>query len=131
MENHYERVKRYLQELGYDITFQDAADQIYVINDEENGIRNLIIDCEQSILTLEQFIFSFEKDDAQMFKSLLQKNRDTVHGAFVVDDTGARVLFRDTLQLENLDLNELEGSINSLKLLLAEYMSEILKFSKL
>jgi Putative bacterial sensory transduction regulator len=128
MENHFERVKRYLQELNYDITYEDSVDQLFVINDEENGIKNLIVDCEQSIVTIEQYIVSFEKDSMSMFKSLLQKNREIVHGAFVIDDSGTRVLFRDTLQLENLDLNELEGSINSLKLLLAEYSGELLKF---
>jgi hypothetical protein len=56
----------------------------------------------------------------------LKKNREIVHGAFVLDETGKRVLFRDTLQLENLDLNELEGTLNSLKLLIAEYSSELL-----
>lgn len=129
METHFERVKRYIQELNYDITFQDHEDEIFVINDVENGVQNLIIDCEQSILTIEQFIFGFEKDSAEMFKSLLQMNREIVHGAFVIDDSGRRVLFRDTLQLENLDLNELESSINSLKLLLAEHSSQLLRFS--
>ncbi len=128
MNEYYLRVKRYLQELGYDIMLEDPEDEIYVVNDEENGIKNLIIDCEDTILTIEQFLFSFEKDNIQMFKSLLMKNREVVHGAFVIDDSGSRVLFRDTLQLENLDLNELEASLNSLKLLLAEYSGEIIKF---
>jgi hypothetical protein len=39
-------------------------------------------------------------------------------------------LFRDTLQLEHLDLNELEASLNSLQLLLSEYMNELIVFSK-
>lgn len=128
MNEYYLRVKRYLQELGYDITHEDPEDEIYVVNDEENGIKNLIIDCEDTILTIEQFMFTFETDNVEMFKSLLMKNREIVHGAFVIDDKGTRVLFRDTLQLENLDLNELEASLNSLKLLLAEYSSEIIKF---
>ena len=53
-----------------------------------------------------------------------------MHGAFVLDETGQKVIFRDTLQLENLDLNELEASINSLSLLLSEYSEQILNFSK-
>jgi len=38
------------------------------------------------------------------------------------------VLFRDTLQLENLDKNELEGSIRALGLALAEYSAELLAY---
>jgi hypothetical protein len=60
----------------------------------------------------------------------LIKNRDIVHGAFVLDEEGKRVIFRDTLQVESLDLNELEGTLNSLSLLLSEYSDEIIKFSK-
>ena len=57
-------------------------------------------------------------------------NRDIIHGAFVLDDDGDKVIFRDTLQIENLDLNEIEASLNSLSLLLSEYSEQIIKFSK-
>lgn len=66
----------------------------------------------------------------RFFKSLLQKNRDIIHGAFVLDESGSKVIFRDTLQIENIDLNELEGTLNSLSLLLSEYSDHIIKFSK-
>ena len=65
-----------------------------------------------------------------IYRSLLQKNRDIIHGAFVLDATGEKVIFRDTLQLENLDLNEIEASLNSLGLLLSEYSNQIIEFSK-
>ena len=58
------------------------------------------------------------------------KNRDIVHGAFVLDDDGKRVIFRDTLQVETLDFSELEGTLSSLSLLLSEYTDEIIAFSK-
>ena len=53
-----------------------------------------------------------------------------IHGALVLDETEKKVIYRDTLQLENLDLNELEASIESLSLLLCEYSDEIIAFSK-
>ena len=59
-------------------------------------------------------------------RRLLQMNNTLVHGAFVLDETGERIFFRDTLQLANLDLNELESSIRALSLALAEYGSELL-----
>ena len=66
----------------------------------------------------------------EVFQKLLQKNRDMIRGSFALDDSGSKVLFRDTLALENLDLNELEGSFNSLGLLLSEYSDELISFSK-
>jgi hypothetical protein len=53
-----------------------------------------------------------------------------VHGAFVLDEEGTTLLFRDTLQLENLDRNELEGSIDALSLALAEYADELVTFAR-
>ena len=58
------------------------------------------------------------------------KNRDIIHGAFVLDESGKKLIFRDTLQIANLDLNELEGTLNSLSLLLSEYSDELINFSK-
>ncbi len=57
-------------------------------------------------------------------------NRELVHGAFILDEGCKYVSYRDTLQLENLDLNELEASIQSLSLALAEYGSELLEYAK-
>lgn len=128
---HFDKVKSYLGELGIAILREEPGDEIVIIDDEDQGIKNLVIDCEDPILILEQFIFDLsEKTPAGVYKSLLQMNRNLVHGAFVIDDTGTKVLFRDTLQLENLDLNELEGSINALSIAMAENSEEIIKFAR-
>jgi len=63
-----------------------------------------------------------------IYRRLLEINRELVFGAFVIDETGNRVLYRNTLALENLDANELESTINALGLGLAEYGQEILAF---
>ena len=70
------------------------------------------------------------QEPGDLFKRLLQMNRDLVHGAFVLDEDAKLILFRDTLQMENLDRNELEGSIRALSLALAEYSSELLSYAK-
>jgi hypothetical protein len=57
-------------------------------------------------------------------------NRSLVHGAFVLDEEEKYVFFRDTLQLTNLDLNELEGTIQALSLALAENGAELLEYAK-
>ena len=82
------------------------------------------------IIIMEQFICEIESPTEEIYKNLLIKNRDIIHGAFALDESGKNLLFRDTLQVENLDLNELEGSLNSLSLLLSEYMDELIKISK-
>lgn len=130
MDNYFEKVRNYLLDMNYIICREEENSGVFVISAEDDGINNLVIGCADPILIMEQHIFDLKKDSAEIFKALLMKNRDIVHGAFVIDETGEKVIFRDTLQIENLDRNELEGSLNSLSLLLSEYSDEIISFSK-
>ena len=125
----FEKVKEYLLEMGFTINQEDAGEELVVVNDEERGVNHLVVDCEDPILILEQVILALPNATAETYKRLLQINRSLVHGAFVLDDSGETLLFRDTLQLANLDQNELEGSIDALSLALAEFGSELLAFS--
>lgn len=126
MKEKFEEIKQYLYDMNVAIVEADDDEQLVVVEDEENGIKNLVIDCEEPIVVLEQVIMKLKADDTAFFKRLLQINREMVHGAFVLDDSGEILLFRDTLQLENLDRNELEGSVDALGLALSEYGSELL-----
>ena len=129
MSENLDLVKGYLLDIDLNIVSEDEAEELVVVEDEENGIRNLIIDCEPPIVILEQLIMDAPKVPGEFFKRLLQMNRTMVHGAFVLDDEdGHHVIFRDTLQLKNLDRNELEGSIRSLELALAENGTELLEY---
>jgi len=130
MSESMEKVKNYLFELGFSVSSENSNEELVVIDDEEKAIKNLIIDCEDPILVIEQIIMEVPGKAEDFFKRLLQINRSLVHGAFVLDEDGKNVIFRDTLQLENLDKNELEGSINSLSLALAENADELISFSK-
>ena len=130
MQDNFQQVKDYLMELNFNIIHENQGDGIIMISKEDQGIKNLILGVALPILIIEQHIFNIKNKNETVYRSLLQKNRDIVHGAFVLDETGEKVIFRDTLQLENLDLNELEATLNSLGLLLSEYSQQIINFSK-
>lgn len=129
MSENLDKVKSYLLDLDLNILREDEAEELVVVADEDSGIMNLIIDCEPPIVVIEQHIMEVPGNSGDFFKRLLQINRTLVHGAFVLDEDGKNVFFRDTLQLENLDKNELEASISALALALAENASELLKFA--
>jgi hypothetical protein len=130
MESNFEKVKNYLIELDFAIVQESENDEVFVIEKINSGIKNLVIACADTILIMEQFLVELKHDSKEIFVNLLKKNRDIIHGAFVLDETGKKLIFRATLQLENLDLNELEASLNSLELLLSEYSEELIKLSK-
>ncbi|MFT7033437.1 MAG: hypothetical protein ACJA2S_001945 [Cyclobacteriaceae bacterium] len=130
MNNYFQKVNEYLHELGYVKTYENEEDGLIVIENESQGIKNLVVVVADPLLIVEQFIVELQNPSAEVYKQLMQKSRDVIHGAFVLDETGNKVLFRNTHELENLDLNEIEATFNSLALLMGEYSSEILKLSK-
>ena len=115
MENNFDKVKNYLLDLEYSIIKEDAENEIFVISKETEGIKNMVLVCADPILVLEQPMFELKNITVEVLEALLKKNR---------------VIFRDTLELENLDLNELEGSLNSLTVLLSEYGGKLVEFAK-
>lgn len=124
MSQYFESVKKMLTDLGYVIENVGEEDELLTISDEENGISNLIFDIEDPILVMELVVIPVgENYDPE---ALLKANRNMVHGAFCLDEDGEKIIWRDTLQLENLDLNEIQGSINALSLAMAENTNMLL-----
>lgn len=129
MSEHFDMVKHYLHEMGLPIVEEDPAEELVVVTDPEKGLSNLVIDCEDPILVVEQVIMAVPSDPGDFFKRLLIINRELVHGAFVMDEEERFIIFRDTLEIKNLDRNELEGTIQALSLALAENSAELLAFA--
>ena len=126
----FQTVKSYVHELHLLIVREDPTQHILVVQDDERGINNLVIDCEEPLLIFEQMIMDVPANPGDMFHRLLQMNRTLVHGAFALTEDGKQVLFRDTLRIENLDLNEMQGTIEALSLAMAEHAAELIAFSQ-
>ncbi len=129
MEDKFSLVKKFLHEMNISIINEDEKEELVIVEDEANGIKNMIIDCEKPIVVLEQVIMTVPEKTDVLYKRLLKFNRELVHGAFALDEDEKYIIFRDTLQLENLDRNELEGSIHALSLALSEYGTELLSYT--
>lgn len=131
MSEHFQRVKSYLLNLDVEIVKEDPQEELFIVKNEDRGITNLVVDCEDPILIIEQLIMPVPgRDREKFFERLLQMNRSLIHGAFVLDEESQHVIFRDTLQLKNLDYNELEASVLALEMALLEYGDELIKFAK-
>ncbi|SFH32289.1 YbjN domain-containing protein [Pontibacter chinhatensis] len=130
VNNYFQKVRSFLLELDFQIMHEDEQERVFVVEKESLGIKNLVIGCTDPLLIIEQYLLELPTQTTEIYRSLLQKNRDIIHGAFVLDDTGRRVIFRDTLQMETLDLCEIEATFNSLALLLSEYSDQLIQFSK-
>ena len=127
---YFEKIESFISKLGYSVSYRNEKEGIFLIESEQDGIKNLIVGVAPPILIMEQYMFTMKSYDADIMKSLLKKNRDIIHGAFALDEEGKKVIFRYTLQIEHLDINEFECALNSLGLLLSEYYEQIIEFSK-
>lgn len=130
MTTAFDSIRDYASRLGLAVTHEDTSDELLVVDAPEQGIHQLILDCEDSILVIEQCIADLPAANADTYRRLLQINRSLVHGALCLSEDSDRLIFRDTLALENLDFNELESSINALSLMLAEYSGELIEFAQ-
>jgi len=130
-QEYFQKVTEFVELLDVSVERVDVEKTLFVLEDESRGISNLIVDCEDEILIIEQLIMELPVSaGADAYRRLLQMNRELVHGAFVIDEGGTKLLFRDTLQLANLDFNELDASINALSLGLASFADELIALSK-
>jgi hypothetical protein len=126
----FKTVEKFILDLDYTIISKNEKEGFFLIENNFDGIKNLIVGVTPPIIIFEQHLFSLHTDNLHIFKSLLIKNRDIIHGAFALTEDGKRVIFRYTLQLHNLDQNEFDAAINSLSLLLSEYNEQLIQFSK-
>jgi CesT_Tir_1 len=126
----FETVKGLLQELQLAIVAEDPAEGILVVEDEERGLKHLVVDCEDPILIFAQRILDVPTRPGEIFRRLLQMNRTLVQGAFVLDEAGKSVLLHETLALAHLDINEVQGTIDAFSLALAEHAQELIAFSR-
>ena len=105
-------IEAYFDELELD--YKNVGEGIWVLNLEDQGIDNLVINHEPPVIVLRiKLMDAPEKKREQFFQRLLELNlTDLIHGAYALEENN--VVLVDSLQSEHLDLNELEASIESL-----------------
>jgi hypothetical protein len=50
MSEKFELVKQYLYDMELPVIIEDPMEELVVVENEDNGIKNLVIDCEDPIL---------------------------------------------------------------------------------
>lgn len=125
----FQTLCNWVGDIGLVITKKHDRDALIVVEDEERGITNMVIDCEDPILEIQQAIMAVPDgaDASRLYERLLQMNGTLVHGAFTLSEDGTQIRFRDTLRLGTLDREELRGTINALEFALEEHGDELIE----
>ncbi len=124
----FQTICNWVGDIGLVISKKNDNESLLVVEDEERGISNMVIDCENPILEIQQSIMGVPTgaDVTHLYERLLQMNGTLVHGAFMLSDDSNQIRFRDTLRLATLDLEELRGTVNALHFALEEYGDELI-----
>jgi len=78
MNENFQKVKDYLLDLEYTIKVENEEETLLVIENEDAGIVNMILDCDEPLLVIEQHLFDLKSANKDVFKQLLQKNREII-----------------------------------------------------
>ncbi|MBO5752450.1 MAG: YbjN domain-containing protein [Proteobacteria bacterium] len=107
-----EDVERYLLEL--DTPYEVLGEGIYRLTDDVEDVDDIIVLCTDPLVIFSVRLMKVPSKNLEAFyRKLLELNAsELVAGAYGID--GDDVVITDTLQLENLDFNEFQASIDSL-----------------
>lgn len=123
MEN-MSKIDNFLIEMG--LSYKQV-DNIWIVDDLDME-NKLAIYIDDSIVVFRSKVADLpEGNNEELFKTLLELNAyDLVHGAYALEEKN--IVIVDTLQVDNLDLNEFRASIESIELSLVQHKSIIEKY---
>jgi hypothetical protein len=112
-------------EVSYEVVGDDG---MWLVHDSSLG-ENIAIKAAGPLLLFRVKVLELAEvsDKAALFEELLSLNTsDLVHGAYGISD--AAVVLTCTLQIENLDYNEMQGVLDDFSLALANHYEKLSKF---
>ena len=116
-------IEIYLDDCG--CPFEVVSDGVWRVESPDNNVNNIIMSLQAPILVLRVNLMKVPTKNREAFyQRLLNLNAMEIsHGAFGVENE--TVMLLDTLQVEHLDRNELQASIDSLGFAVAQYYPEL------
>lgn len=117
-----EDVEAFVDRLVGGSDYEEVGEGIWVISVGDGP--EVVVNYGPPVLVLRVNVMAVPKSDAskvQLMTKLLELNAtDLVHGSYGLE--GEHIVLTDTLQLENLDFNELQASFDSITLALASHL---------
>jgi hypothetical protein len=92
------------------ISYTNIREDIFEITGPEGA--TCILDVEETLVCIGAEICDIPLEvsqQAKLFKSLLDLNNEAIHGKFAIN--GGKIFFKENLEIENLDANELEAAL--------------------
>ncbi len=123
-----EKVEGFLVDLG--LSYNEQGENIWIVYGEEKGLENFIVMVEYPLLVVRVNVMRVpDTDRCAFFEELLKLNAtDLFHGSYGLD--GDNVILIDTLEVETLDIEELQASIDAMGLALVQHYELLSRYRK-
>ena len=106
--------------------FDEVEEGMWIVNTARDGA-GLVIHYSPPVLLFRLKVLDVPGDEdrcIELYRRLLELNAtDLVHGAYGLEE--GDVILSDTLELENLDFNEFQATIDSLQLAVASHVEDL------
>jgi hypothetical protein len=114
--------------LRLELEFEEVKPGMWVVESGSGG--RLAVHHSPPVLLLRMKVLDVPEDEercAGLFRRLLELNAsDLVHGAYALEED--EVILTDTLQLDRLDFDAFQSSIDSIQLALASHLEGLAPF---
>ena len=103
-------IEAYLLQTGSQ--FQEVDEGMWVIRGS-GDVQLIVLKLAPPVLVCRVHVMNVpDKDREECFRTLLELNADIMHGAYALE--GDKVVILDALQLENLDFNEFQATVDDM-----------------
>lgn len=115
------KIEGYMIKLS--LTYQEVAENTWVIKDDEKGLENVLVIAEEPLVIIRVKVMETPKNNREeFFEKLLTLNaEDLIHGAYALE--GKNVLIIDSLEGETMDLEEFQASLDAIGMALSQHYS--------
>lgn len=126
-----EDLEGFISRLNDGVSSEEVDSGIWVLTPGENGTP-IAVSYDPPVVVFRVNVMDLPapgEKRSNLMQRLLELNAEgLVHGAYGIE--GLRVILSDALQLENLDFNEFQASVDSLSLALASHIATLASFKE-
>lgn len=119
-----DKLRTYL--INLDFEFEEIDEYTFFINDENKGLQACVVTIAEPLVIIRQKVMDVPSNNKEaFFRKLLTLNaNDMVHGAYAIEEND--VILTDSLEVETLDIEELQASLDSFGLAIAQHHAVLL-----
>lgn len=112
--------------LRMELEVEEVESGMWVSRNGDDGV-SMVVHYSPPLLVLRTKVLDVPKDQArcaELYRRLLELNAtDLVHGAYGIEEDD--IVLADSLELENLDFNEFQASVDSMQLAVASHLESL------